>query len=307
MLKKLVIFFVLVIFLLLGLIFQNDLFAASRLVTNYSKCNTPKSYKIGVIDSRFGITGEQLQEDLSQSTEIWSNAAGYELFSYNPEAKLTVNLTYDTRQELNTRIDEIDSSLQQRKSELDPRIKEFDRRNRDFTNRISAFNAEVQKWNAQGGATEEVYNRLIREQESLRNEAAELDSIAAKLGQSTDQYNEEVTTLNQTINSFDIQIQGKPEEGLYERNGREESITIFLHNTKQEFIHTLTHEFGHALGLEHVKNADAIMFSKTNNVITPSEDDLTQLNEICRQRFIGEVVVDYYENIFQTVKTRINI
>lgn len=289
----------LVLIIIIGFIFKDQALATTHNLTYYSSCSNPKGYKIGNIDERFGIGREELLDDLNEATGIWSKLYGKSLFVYDPNSNLTVNLTYDRRQELNSQINNLDSQLKEQQSDLFPKMEQYKKKGEAFNIRLENFNDEVKKWNSQGGAPPEEYDRLIKEQEALKQEAAELNQMASELGQSTDKYNEAVSRLNQTVNIYGEAIQGRPEEGLYEKDGKSETITIYLHNSKDEFIHTLTHEFGHALGLNHVNNPQAIMHAKTNEIIDPSNDDIEMLQEACQERFVGRIIADHYKKVFQ--------
>lgn len=275
----------------------------TRSLIYYSPCYETKKYRIGSIDSRFGISQAELLEDLKEASSVWNKTYGGELLAFDEKAKLIVNLVYDKRQELNSRIDELDKDLKERKNEIDPKLAEYNRKSEEFNKKLEAFNTEVRKWNSEGGAPQDVYDKLIKEQESLKAEAEELNKLAKQLGQSTNEYNKNVDMLNQTVNNFGQVISGKPEEGLYEQDGQKETITIYIHNTKQELIHTLAHEFGHALGLPHVEGTDSIMHAKTNDAITPSVEDTEELKKICKERLISEVIIEHYKNVFEYLRS----
>ncbi len=83
----------------------------------------------------------------------------------------------------------------------------------------------------------------------------------------------------------------KPEEGLYEQEGSKRKISIYIDIDQDEFLHTLTHEFGHALGLDHDKDTKAIMYFQTTTNLTPSASDIAHLADTCRRRtFIEETI-----------------
>jgi hypothetical protein len=255
----------------------------------HSSCDEPLPYQIGTIDERFNITRDQLSADIEEAGNIWSGSYGKKLFVYDPKAIMTVNLVYDERQSLNSQITQIDSKLKDQDKVLKPEIAEYQTRSAEFRKKISALNEEIKHWNSQGGAPEEEYKKLINEQEALKQESNSLNAMARSLNQSTEAFNTQVQELGQTVDTYNSVLQYKPEEGLYVSDENGKRILIYFYTNKQEFLHTLAHEMGHALGIEHINNPQAIMFAKTNNITNPSEDDLASLAEVCRKRSLLEL------------------
>ncbi|MEX2013071.1 MAG: matrixin family metalloprotease, partial [Candidatus Levyibacteriota bacterium] len=70
--------------------------------------------------------------------------------------------------------------------------------------------------------------------------------------------------------------------GLYDPNNN--TITIYFASNYSELIHTLTHEFGHALGMQHVENSQSIMYPYTTSSVTLTPEDLEQLAYVCRKQ-----------------------
>src|SRR6266550_6114789 len=110
--------------------------------------------------------------------------------------------------------------------------------------------------------------------------------MADQLNLSTDQYNEQIQQLNQKVDNYNNVLVNKPEEGLYSRDGMNETIDIYFNNSQQELIHTIAHEMGHALGLGHNSNPQSIMYPQTNLAITPSIKDEDTLAQVCQKRSI---------------------
>ena len=294
--RKLFVFFISAIILaFVGLTFQKQIINFFY----YSPCSTPISYKLGEIDSGFNETSQQFLGDIHQAVMIWEVAYGKQLFVYDPKAILTVNFIYDERQALTNQINNLDNQLSTEKSSLTPQMQEYQAKVHTFEQQLSELNSQIAYWNSKGGAPKDVYDQLLAQQNNLKQQAAELNQMAQTLNRATDTYNAQVGELNQTVGSLDQVAQVKPEEGLYDPNNN--TISIYYNHGHDELVHTLAHEFGHALGMQHEDNPDAIMYTQTNLNITPTSEDLAQLRQVCRYR----TVVDRVQEVIQRIKESI--
>jgi peptidoglycan hydrolase CwlO-like protein len=255
--------------------------AFSKALT-YSECNSPLPYKIGVIDARFNLSQDNALADITKATDIWSKQDGKNLFTYSQKADLTVNFIYDQRQALDTQINNLNNQVNEQNLELKQKIAQYEQDSANFKTKLNNFIETVNKYNREGGAPEGAYNDLIKQQNELKAEADSLNSRAKELNLSTSDYNSQVSALNSDINQFNKALAVKPEEGLY--NGNNNTITIYFASNQDELIHTLAHEFGHALGMQHVKDPQAIMYPNTTKYLTPTPSDLTELNYVCRNQ-----------------------
>ncbi len=264
----------------------------------------PIDYSIGSCDPRFGISFEKFRALLKDASSTWEEPAGTTLFSYEESAAFKVNLVYDERQErtneeklARAQLDEHTSSYEaldrdykaatRRQEELQ---KSYDSSAAIVIGKTNEYNAKVEQWNKSGGAPPAEIGRLNAEK-------AELDKLKEKLAveelalkKNNDDVNTLATRVNELVqrrNSNVASYNGKfgesrPfEQGLF--NGKE--INVYQFEDEAQLKLALIHEFGHALGFEHVKDSTAVMYYKTGNQdrehIHLTEQDL----ELVRKKF----------------------
>lgn len=260
-----------------------------NLIDSLHPCDKPITYRIDTVDPKFNLSRVKFMADVSAAAKIWSGAEGKNLFVYDPNGKLSINMIFDERQAESTKINQLDKQLTFEKSNLEAQIATYKSKVVDFKKRLADQNDKVQSWNAQGGAPQDVFEQLNKEGSDLRSEANSLNDLANKLSLSSENYNFGVGKLNSTISDFNADLSKKPEEGIY--MGDLQRIEIYFNNNQQELVHTLAHELGHAIRLAHVEsNPKAIMYPYTTKTTVLSADDIAGLNSVCRNRSILEVL-----------------
>ena len=102
------------IIIVFAIVFQKDLLAFGSSVIYYSPCDTPIPYAIGTIDEKFNVKSEELLADTKIASNVWSSTQNKPLFIYDPSSKFTINMEYDSRQALTTKISALNNDLKQK-------------------------------------------------------------------------------------------------------------------------------------------------------------------------------------------------
>lgn len=249
--------------------------------TPYNPCDTPLTYSLGSVDLRFGLQPSDVTEYAKEAAGIWNSEYGKPVLAYTAEpGKVTIYFVYDKRTELNNNVNEMQGRVSDDNATLQQQTDRYDRDVAAFEQKLNDLNARIQAYNSRGGAPADIYRGLIQEQSQLRDEGDALNARARQLNLATRDYNSEVRSLNQNVQELNQAMSQKPEQGLYD--GMKKTITIYFAGSRQEFVHTLAHEFGHALGMDHVGDPQAIMYPYSTTSISLAPDDRKELAAICQ-------------------------
>lgn len=297
----------LVVLGIVGLIFKSTWVESfTSLGDEHAPCSKPLSYSIEGFDSRFNISKDDFLSAVKSAENSWEEATGKDLFVYKKEGRLKINLIYDERQETTQKLKEIDAKVgndkayyNRLKSKYDTLSSEYNNIKNSLNRRVATFNslkvkyeAEVSKINSQGGAGEEDYNRLNKEKISLEAELANINKIGESLNSKAKEINALGSVLNKLVHSLNLKVKefntvgsefgDEFEEGTYQVNKEGERIDIYQFEDRAKLIRVLEHEFGHAIGLGHIENAEAVMY-RFNNGINGSltKDDIDAFKQVC--------------------------
>ena len=269
-------------------------------------CASPLTYSIGTVDSRFGIPESTLVADLKEAEAMWETASGKNLFQYEESGgDVTVNLVYDSRQAATDKlkvagieVDKSQASYDTLKVRYDALSAQVAREQSGYNGKIAAYqrdeaayNAGVAQSNARGGASPAEYDRLQADKAALEAEYASVKSLEVSVNADVDTLNALATTINQLIVQLNLNVAqynqtgagaGEFEEGLYQLSGGVQTISIYEYSNHVQLVRVLAHEMGHALGLDHVAGAGAIMYKINSGTgLTATPADITELNRVC--------------------------
>lgn len=247
-------------------------------------CQEPLTYRIGAVDARFGLSRHEFADSSRQAAAIWGKSISRELFREEPKGAIEINLVYDYRQEavdtlktLSYKIDNTQSSYGDLKYSLETMKAEYDQKKILFASdqnaynaRAAALNAEIESGRQQRGAPEHIYRRLMTEKDELKIVWENLQVRQEELKKMIDTMNSMMVVINEIATNHNLDLVNYRDvgdklgrefcEGNYTRQGVKQTITIYQYGSTNRLVRLLTHELGHALGLNHNDNPGAVMY-----------------------------------------------
>jgi hypothetical protein len=271
--------------------------------TSAFECPAPLAYRIGEIDESFALSNTEALAYVFAAESLWESEVNRELFVYDESADFTINFVFDERQETSNSEIELRETLDEQKSQNEKVLKTveslqiehknlsiaYKTRVNEYENRLAEHNTKVNQYNDRGGAPADVFEELEKEQISLSQEVEflskttnELNDLAAEINRLGDRGNDLVSEYNHDVGKYNTHFGFAREftQGDYQGN----NINIYKFSSDNELVMVLAHEFGHALGIEHVEGTSSLMYYLLQDAhIQPefSNEDLVAYQAVC--------------------------
>ena len=286
---------------------QNNFYA----LFTRAPCSEPIPYALGIFNTEFNISKSYFLGALADAEAVWEKPFGKDLFTYVPidsasashqglwlRDVLKINLVYDYRQQATSKLASLGIVVKDNKAsydmlkvkfialrtEYDTEKSAYDARVANFNQKQQTYETTVNFWNKKGGAPRPEYNKVEQDRLALEAEAKELQAWQTKINEMVSEINSMVVVLNRLVSTLNLSVnkyntvnasRGESfEEGVYSSDGSNREIDIYEFSNREKLVRVLAHEFGHALGLEHVDDTKAIMYrlnQGNNEILTPAD------------------------------------
>jgi len=287
-------------------------------------CPVPISYRLGVIDESFVISESKAKQYIEEAATVWEGIADQDLFIYNEQADFTINFVFDERQanadaQITDR-DRLDGIATQNEafrtqiagvqSTYEARQATFNANRESYDGRLQAYNNQVRQANDRGGATPVVFAELeservtlAAESEDLRIEADALNDLAQQLNELSVEGNRLIETYNEEVRTYNL-IYGEAHE-FTQGDYRGGEINIYKFSNEFELVTVLAHEFGHALGIDHIEEPGSLMYylldDELDQIPTLSAGDIAAYQLVCTDQGFGARVRGFIRTALATI------
>jgi hypothetical protein len=219
--KYFVSIFIILLFLGFGYYYReyaNDFF--QRFLNRLQPCQRPIAYSIVNLDPRFGLTKEELLNNIKQVEKIWELPINKQLFEYSPTGDLKINFVYDYRQKATDALRKIGIVINDDKSTYDALkakynllVASYNKEKAKAETLIttynidkSAYEKEVNYWNSHGKVSRSEYNILEQKRIDLNNQVTIINQAQSSLNELVDTINSAETVLNKLIITLNLHV-----------------------------------------------------------------------------------------------------
>jgi hypothetical protein len=222
---------------------------------------------------------------LERAETLWEAPTGLNLLEYKPGGEVKVSLVYDSRtiaflkrRKVDEKIGAEDARVARLRLSLRRTDRELDQRRIGLDSRQTALNKRIDYWNARGGAPRGIYAKLKADTRAVNELLASFDRDLARARRAQSSFDDLVAAYNALVRragTFEVEL------GEAQLGGTEMEL-FALPGSPAKDATLAAHEFGHILGLQHIRGAGNIMNPYLVEALTrASAADLAELRRVC--------------------------
>ena len=272
-------------------------------------CRSPIAYSIGDVSLEFAAGREEFAMAVREGARLWEEAAGRTLFREMGTGGMGIAAVYDERQQARDRLQEIGIRLDEGKRTFDALRTQYDTRRKVYDDFVEAYGAlrtvyeraraayqadlaMLDQNRASDPMPRDTFMQLEQKRQEVNALVLRLNRMREELAGATESVNAVVAVLQQIAlqENYSLEqyeqvgaaIGDEYEAALYERRWGEERITVYSFDSVPELTRLVTHELGHAIGLSHIDDPNALMYRlNQTGLIALSPTDVALVQERC--------------------------